>query len=63
MPYLHWFCCWDCSFPNKTSNFRAPVPETKDFLLVWAAVPMTLVSEQDPSQEMVSAKEPAEILI
>lgn len=39
------------------------MPETKDFLLVWAAVPMTLVSEQDPSQEMVSAKEPAEILI
>lgn len=39
------------------------MPETKVFLLVWAAVPMTLVSEQDPSQEIVSAREPAEILI
>lgn len=39
------------------------MPETKDFPLVWAAVPIALASEQDPSQEMVSAKEPAEILI
>lgn len=34
----------------------------KDFLLVWAAVPIVLVSEQDPAQEMASAKEAAGIL-
>lgn len=39
------------------------MPEMKDFLLVWAAVPIALVSEQDSAQEMASAKEAAGILI
>lgn len=38
------------------------MPETKDFLLVRAALPIARVSEQNPSQEMVSAEAPASIL-
>jgi len=63
MPYRRWVCCGDGSFLNKTENLRLLLPETKDFHRVWAAVPLALVSEQDPSQEVVSAREPAEILI
>lgn len=39
------------------------MPVTKDLPLAGAAVPIAPVSEQNPSQEMVSAKEPAEMLI
>lgn len=39
------------------------MPKTKDFLLVRAAVPVALLSAQDPSQETPSAEEAAGVLI